>query len=315
MTKTIIIIWVRKQIEGFKMDKVYITKASTRLIFKSLKEQDAKVTNVEIQKELEDDFANASIVPENAFNIFFNFKELKNIYKMKMIFKNLDTLLSSVADNKEIVTKYIEIENKRYVKDVKAPAYHTLTECKWLNSDFSNIQMPTEIKDAAMREKIKGFLNIHKDKKFDEINTLYKEEFGSLKDLVEVHLKNSGTENFDNNEMIASLIAKIKNEFSNMDSILHSGVNNAENKTIKNIKYADSWRIKSILKGNLSNEDAEKVKKFMETKKSLEETIFNFYREKYNKDLSFEGTVLDSIGFRICSGCASASSAVPSSAV
>ncbi len=297
------------------MDKVYITKASTKLIFRSLKEKDAKITNVEIQKELEDDFANANIVPENAFRIFFNFKELKNIYKMKMIFKDLDTLLDFVADNKEIVTSYIEVENKKYIKDVKAPAYHTLTGCKWLNSDFTNIQMPTDIKDTAMREKIKIFLNIHKDKKFDEINRLYKEEFGSSKDLVEVHLKNSGTENFDNNEMIASLIAKIKNEFSNMDSILHSGENNAENKVVKNIKYADSWRINSILKGSISEEDAEKVKRFMETKKSLEETIFNFYREKYNKDLSFEGTVLDSIGFRICSGCASASSEAPSSAV
>ena len=297
------------------MDKVYITKASTRLIFKSLKEKDSEITNVEIQKELEDDFATANIVPENAFNIFFNFKELKNIYKMKMIFKNLDTLLDSVADNKEIVTKYIEAENRRYVKDVKAPAYHTLTECKWLNSDFTNIQMPTAIKDTAMREKIKGFLNIHKDKKFDEINKLYKEEFGVSEDLVEVHLKNSGTENFDNNEMIASLIAKIKNEFSNMDSVLHSGENNSESKIIKNIKYADTWRINSILKGSISEEDAEKAKNFLNTKKNLEDTIFNFYREKYNKDLSFEGTVLDSIGFRICSGCASASSEAPSSAV
>ena len=296
------------------MDKVYITKASTRLIFKSLKEKDARVTNVEIQKELEDDFANANIVPENAFNIFFNFKELKNIYKMKMLFKDLDTLLDFVDDNKEIVTKYIEVENRRYVKDVKAPAYHTLTECKWLNSDFTNIQMPTDIKDTAMREKIKVFLNIHKDKKFDEVNKLYKEEFGNLEDLVEVHLKNSGAENFDNN-IIASLIAKIKNEFSNMDSILHSGENNAENKTVKNIKYAEAWRVNAILKGSISDDDTEKVKRFMATKKSLEETIFSFYREKYNKDLSFEGTVLDSIGFRICSGCASASSAAPSSAV
>ena len=45
------------------------------------------------------------------------------------------------------------------------------------------------------------------------------------------------------------------------------------------------------------------MNKILETKKMLTETLYTFYREKYNKNLTFEENILDSIGFRVCRGC------------
>ncbi len=286
------------------MEKVFITKASTSLIFRGLKKLQDKSDKVDVLNELESDFAEGNILPDGGFGRYFNLRELKNLYKMKMIFKDLSGLIEEMGNNKNIIAKYIESENNRFAKAVKAPSYHTHRDCEWLNSSFHNIELPSSIKDRDLRDKMRHFVNSHTDKSFDQINAMYKQEFNTTEDLMEINLPNSGVENFDNVQIITELFQKIQKEFDDMHTILHSGEDNSINKKIKNIVYADTWKIDSICKNHSLNEkDCADIKNILETKKDLTKILFTFYKEKYNKNLTFEGKVLDSIGFRVCRGC------------
>ncbi len=297
-----------KTIKGILMSKVFITKASTKLIFRGLRNLEDEVTQNDILSVLESDFIEQAVLPEGGFSKYFNKKELKNLYKMKMVLKDLPTLIEKMDDNKDIIGKYIEAENNRFAQRVQAPSYHTHNDCQWLNSDFRNIELPSSIKDKDLKERIRHFIAAQTGKNFEEINSLYKNEFHLIEDLREVVLKNSGVENFDNTEIITDLFLQIKNEFEDMHSILHSGENNSINKKVKNIVYADTWNANKICRNSaLTEQDCNDIKKILQTKKDLTETLFTFYKEKYNKYLTFEGTVLDTIGFRVCRGCEASS--------
>ncbi len=286
------------------MSKVYITKASTNLVFKGLKKLQDKTDKGNVLSELESDFLEYNTLPDGGFSKYFNLRELKNLYKMKMILKDLPKLIGEMGDNKNIIATYIKSENNRFTKEVKAPSYHTQRDCEWLNSNFSNIELPSSIKDQELRDRMRHFVNSYTDKSFDQINTLYKSEFDTTENLREINLPNSGVENFDNVQIVTELFQKIQKEFDDMHTILHSGEDNTINKKIKNIVYADTWKIDSICKNSsLSEKDCADIKNILETKKDLTKTLFTFYREKYNKNLTFEGDVLNSIGFRVCRGC------------
>jgi hypothetical protein len=285
------------------MSKVYITKASTKLIFKGLKKVQDKIAREDIINELESDFtgfARLNIEHKGGFGRYFNLRELRALYKMKMVFKDLPKLIEDMNYNKSLIAQYISSENYKFAKKVKAPSYHIEKACLWLNSNFTNIELPRAVKDENERELMRNFVNAHTHKTFEETNILFKIEFQTIENLIEVNLNNSGVESFNNME----IATKVNLIFGEMHTLLHSGENNTVNKNINKIVYADAWKKNDICKNSLlSEEDCREMQKFLQTKQDLTDMLFSFYQEKYNSDLSFEGQLLDSIGFGACRGC------------
>ncbi len=206
-----------------------------------------------------------------------------------------------MKSNGNIIAQYIASENNRFTHKVKAPAYHNEKECQWLNAGFKNIELPWSVTDENLRDKMKHFVSAFKGKSFHEINTLFQEKFQTEENLREISLANSGVESVENLE----IVTRIKSIFDGMYAALYSGENNTLNKKVNNIVYADTWKQKEICKNSsLSEEERQDIERFFQKKKDLTDTLYAFYRQKYNQDLSFEGHLLDSIGFRACSSCA-----------
>ena len=286
------------------MSQVYITKASSNLIIRGLKKVQDNVSREVIISELEGDFTGflrLDIEQQGGVGRYFNLRELRALYKMKMIFRDLPKLIETMGFNNGTIAQYIASENNRFAKNVKAPAYHGQEECEWLNAGFKNIELPRSVKEKDLRDKMKHFVNSHDGKDIDELNRLFKEEFQTEEVLRRIDLPNSGAESFDN-MMIST---KVEELFEEMQSLLYSNSGNTINKNVNNIVYADVWKKDNICKnGSRSEEDCEKMKKYLQAKKDLIDRLVDFYRTKYNNDLSFDGKILDSIGFRPCRSCA-----------
>jgi hypothetical protein len=221
------------------MSKVYITKASTKLIFKGLKKVQHNVPRDIALNELENDFsgfARLDLEQKGGFARYFNLKEIRMLYKMKMIFKDLPGLIREMNDNRSTIADFIASENYRFAKKVKMPAFHVRKECQWLRSDFKNIELPRSVKDERLREEMKSFILSHETKNFHEINRLFIEKFQITEGVREISLPNSGIESFEN----MKIVSQVESIFADMHELLYSGVNSTLNRKVNNFVYADS---------------------------------------------------------------------------
>jgi hypothetical protein len=72
---------------------------------------------------------------------------------------------------------------------------------------------------------------------------------------------------------------------------------------VGNMKYASSYGLKNTLKNNQNDPYYNTIIDFHTMKETTRSMIINYYKSKYNVDLTFKQTLLDSIGFRQCIGC------------
>ena len=219
------------------MNKVYITNASTTLILEGFKKLNIKLSREELILDIQSDFLEENFFSDEGFNDFFNTDELNTIYMMKRILKNLSNLIKDMNDNKGLINNYISSQNNRFAQRVKAPAYHQVSECQYLKSNFSNIEFPKNINED-IKDKIRLFIKGYDNKNFDEVNKLIKEKFNIKEDFKKIDLANSGIKNIDNVEIKTNLFQQISKEFEDMYNLLYSGEEKAINKAVKNILYA-----------------------------------------------------------------------------
>jgi len=263
------------------MNKIFITKANTNLILKSFRQ------HLNINKS-RDYYLNklSENFEKELLNSIFNDNELKDIYYQKNILENLDNLLKQAKNNQDMIINYIEEKNRLYAYDIKAPSYHKKSNCQWLNSDFHNIEIPKLIQeDKFKRKKFKKFIDKHKILSFNELNTLYKKEFDASENLKEITLKNSGSTSLHNDKFLVEVKDFIENSL--------------EDEEVKKIKYASIYNLDKILKRKKNS----KIESYKEMKKDFLNYIFTIHKKKYNKDLSFDKTILEHIGFNECHGC------------
>lgn len=282
------------------MSKVYITNASMKQISKSLRTKKTFITRDEMLENIIEDSELSSLVSKEQFNQIFNNNDLKDFYFMKMMLKDFGTLITTIQGNKNIITDYINNQNKIYAYQVKAPAYHSNTSCQWMNKSFNNIHIPQNcLSDEKTEQKVKEWIYTHKNLSFEEINEKFKIEFNCKEGLEKVSRDNSGLTDFENNEIGAIFQTEIKNKYKQLKFFLDGDFANK----VANFRYASSFKIKDILKNDNDKESHQAILDFHTVKNILQTIIFDFYKSKYNADLSFEDTILDSIGFNQCKGC------------
>lgn len=213
-----------------------------------------------------------------------------------------------------------EQRDEDLVFEGSAPAYHASAECERLHAEYMNYEIPKQIKEKEKTEPCirSRFRQWFKENCYllDENNPKYRPDFFILRirsefkvDIVDVRQivrPNSGLTNMKNRslEEIQSEIDRILKEAGQWfyASAKHTAIlREYQKKTY--LAYKDE-----PLPDNNTGYADDEVKTFLKDydvqfKKPLRVNLIMYYRMRYNPDLSFDGQLLDQVGFRPCRQC------------
>ena len=282
------------------MSKVNITKANLNLIVRSLRKSKKRMPKDELLLGIVQGFASEDIFTMKDLNELYNLGELRDLYNTKMVLMDFENLIKSIETDKENISNYILAENKRYIYEVKAPAYHYNRDCKWMKSKFENIKIPNECISSVHTEKtIRKWLADNSDKAFEKLNQLFKEKFDCSKGLSQVSYANSGTVTVNNTKVELELGEDLKLKKQQLRFLLDGELG----KKVENYRYANTFNIDNIIKREKNKEAHQPILEFHEAKKEVQDIILDLFKIKYNLDLTFDDHILNMAGFRECQGC------------
>ncbi len=287
----------------------YITKANSRRILKKISINSIGEVSGEVYKK--------------PIFFFSNF-EIKYLLLMQSLLKEPE---------KFAIEFYHPIVNKdtySYVFESEAkPSYHMNKDCERLNSTFSNFEIPFEIKarvrDFATKEgkteseienieimEVSNFRDWFK-KKID-LFTKNPEYFlkqleirwNVKRNIREIKIETSGFEHIENINL-----SELENEIDK--KLTESGrffVNNKDKQHIirRFQKLTFLAYSKDPIKANDTELSDDELRKFLldydtKFKKPVKDLLIEYYRIKFNPELSFEGKLLERLNFRPCSTC------------
>ncbi|MFM6948721.1 MAG: hypothetical protein ACKOWQ_06905 [Aquirufa sp.] len=255
---------------------------------------------------------------------FLNKSEVKYLQAMHILLKDPEKFAIEVY--KPIINK----DTLKYVFESNQPAcYHEDQDCPNLHSVFRNFEIPSEIKERARQKATddgKGeseilFLEEQQIKIFRrwflENFICFKtdpEEFlrrldirwNVQRNVEEIERDNSGIESIYNLNLV-----ELENE---IDQVLReAGRYFTENNDKQNlIRRFQKLTFIAYQKGAIEINDTElsddELREFLidydtKFKKPVKNLLIQYYRVKYNSELSFEGLLLDRLNFKPCSNC------------
>jgi len=241
----------------------------------------------------------------------------KNIYffnkREEAILKGIRELL---RDSNNFMVKYynpiVVYDSFRYLYPESKPAYHKDSSCEMLNSNFHNIEVPIPIVDKGKEEVIK-FREWYKKSNFKEDDIkdyIYKLQIafpyvGEINPRTIEH-KNSGIEVKDNysleelEERIDELLRAAGAYFNNNPN-LQSIIRRYQ-------KWAFLGYVSGPINNNESNLNDHELKAFLRNydeayKKPVKDYLEEYYKVKFNPEMSFDNTLLNQLGFKPCGYC------------
>lgn len=202
--------------------------------------------------------------------------------------------------------------NPNYVVQHKdKAAYHKHQDCPKLNQDYRNMLIPEAIKEQG-QDKVDEFRAWF-------MSNCYKLMLADKHDVIQVRIQakygfavsQEYFKRFENSDMV---------DFNNYDTakleleidlaIKHAGRFYIQNKKIlgRFSKHSYLYKSQGIIENNTTGLSDDKLKDFLKNyhftfKVPVMKMIREWYRLKLNKDLDFEGHVLDSLNFKPCSHC------------
>ncbi len=279
----------------------YITKANSKRILKKI--------NLSSIGDIEGDVYKMPIY-------FLSKWETKYLLLMQSLLKEPEKFAI------EVYQPVVNKDTYQYVyESEQPPSYHTNKDCERLHSKFKNFEVPFEIK-ARIREKggdeelekmqvqkFRDWFKNHFDLFQNEPDKFLKRldiDWNVQRKLNEIDKENSGIENFDNYDL-----ADFEKE---IDKIIHEAgrffTSNPDKQSI--IRRFQKLTFLAYKKDAIENNDTHlsdsELKDFLREydskfKKPLKELLIEYYRIKYNPDLSFDGKILERLNFRECSFC------------
>lgn len=211
---------------------------------------------------------------------------------------------------KQIYDPIVVHDSKKYVYKEHQPAYHTNKDCKRLHSDFTNFELPQEIKE-------RGDLEIERFRKWFSENQYLLE----TPDVFVMRLKLAFGISYNPKSIIY--------ENSGFAEVKNYSVEELENKIDFHIKeagryfYAEEKNTKILrafgkvsgrafldipLEGNCTGYSEYEVKHFLKDyhrkyKLPIRKLLIEYYRIKFNPDLKFAENYMEVLGFKKCECC------------
>lgn len=267
-------------------NKVYITKHNSKKLLKQF----------DIKNSVVNEF-----VSEIEFKWFHEY-EVKHLLALRLLYSN----------SKAFFKKYNKIntfDTFTYFQEGNKPSFHNSITCKNLYSSFSNFKITPEMRKKGLTEKVRDWYkeqrfkyNIENERDRDIIITNCKLKFGLHETPEFVHYVNKGIE--DNaNYNIETIKERLENSIKNANSFYES------DNEIKLI--LDQYGKKVYFENNeffgLENAPTKShivLKEFAEIYKSkVAYWLAEYYRIQFNKEIAFEGNLLEKLGFQECSFC------------
>ncbi len=269
----------------------YITVANSKKIIRKL-------------DEVQLDSVAESIYKRDIF--FFSRRESANLKGIRELFRDIDNFLLNFYKPIEVKDTY------RYVYPETQPAYHKDDTCGRLNSNFQNIEVPITIQEKGENEVTK-FRDWYKE-------TTFKED--DPKDYIKkLQLKFPYVEAINPRAIdYSNSGAELKKDYSlnELEGEIDELLRRADEYFEDNLNLRDIIRryqkltflayVKGPLKSNQSGLDDEQLKAFLRSyeegfKTPVKERLIEYYRILFNPSMTFDGTLLEKLGFRRCKSC------------
>lgn len=276
------------------MENVYITKYSFSQISSKLKTK-INLNREELIDYIVNDFEELDITKEKIADLI-NTNELEEFYLFKNILINFEKFLNEIENNKKNIQDHVKSQNNSLLFNISEPAYHLNSSCKWMSKSFYNVKLPDNLHiEEKLKIEIKDWILKNKSNyNFQDLNHLFKQKFNFSFDLIEQRIDNSGTQSFENKEIDYIFDEEIKEKFKQLKFFFDQDFA----QEILNYKYADSWKI-------LKNKEfySQNVIDLHTVKDAFKNIIQDYYIKKYNKELKFNSSTLERIGFKKCKAC------------
>ncbi len=287
----------------------YITKANARMILKKINISDVRNVEGDVYKK----------------PIFFLSKwEIKFLLSMQSLLRNPQNFFIEVYKPIELIDKF------QYVfEGDKQPSYHLKKDCDRLTSNFKNFKIPFEIKS---RIKEKGEEN---GLTYKEINILITRQVNTFRvwfkkkleifnndperfikkleirwnvkrRIEEIEMGNSGVEYIENLDLF-ELEQKIDTLLR--ETAVYFNTNEDKQSIIRRFQkltfLAYSDQDIKLNDTELFDKDLKEFLRYYDQKfkKPVKKLLLEYYRVKYNPELSFDGKLLEQLNFLPCLSC------------
>ncbi len=203
------------------------------------------------------------------------------------------------------------VDSFKYIIEEQQPAYHTDNSCPKIQSNFKNFEVPTEIRAKGENE----VMNFRKW--FREHYTIFQEKpdifvarlqstWGIITNPKAIDYSNSGSEDYSNLDL-----KELENK---IDEILREAGKYFRDNPDKQqlIKRFGKLTFLAYVHDNIYKNDTglndQELKDFLKVydktfKQPVKELLIQYYRVLYNFHMTFEGSLLERFGFRLCSEC------------
>lgn len=278
----------------------YITKANAKRILKRI--------NLSSIGNIEGDVYKKPIY-------FLSSWETKYLLLMQSLLKEPDKFAI------EVYQPVVNKDTYRFVfESEQQPSYHTNKDCVRMKSHYNNLEIPFEILDRARElggeELVKKEVISFRDwfKLHFELYQNNKESFLKQleirwrveRNISEIDKENSGIESIENYSLI-ELEQEIDKIISDAGAYFKSKPNRQN--IIRRFQKLTFLAYKpDVIQNNDTELNDYELKEFLKEydvqfKKPIKELLVEYYRVKYNPELSFDSNILDALNFRICSSC------------
>lgn len=191
------------------------------------------------------------------------------------------------------------VDTKKWVFEGSRPAYHCNLQCERLNSAYLNLEIPEEIRYKGDEEirKFRAFTKEHISLLTnDEARFLIKLElrFG-LKNPPQSVKKDNSSSNLVENYSLEELEQEIDSLLVDAEKFRHSS--ESVRKIINDKGYGTNRLKEASVEGHPLNLWHNKYKQ------PLKSRLQEYFKVKLNKELKFEGKLLDQLGFVSCKSC------------
>ncbi|MEI7946963.1 MAG: hypothetical protein WCJ02_09710 [bacterium] len=257
-------------------------------------------------------------IPQDAFGNLGGELYTKKIYCLGNSDKRrLLAVQAFFKDPKKFIAEYYVAMKKtdtgHYVFESGSPAYHCAYDCERLNSDYTNYEIPPQIVAKAENENDPSIIETYRnwfkanmyllDSERNKFSIRFFGEFKFEPDFRLIAHPNSGSTKFTNldlsqlEEKIDQLIISAAKEYHSNEIVRKWGNKywlgrRLEKPFPSEINLIDETCIRNCLRQYENNIIA-----------PLKQNLIDYYKVKYNPELSFEGTLLQQLGFIACRVC------------
>ena len=236
---------------------------------------------------------------------FLNKREEQSLLAYKELLIHPENFVKEIYQKVEIKDSY------RYVYEGEAPCYHKTAECERLNAEFRNFRIPQEIRSQGT-ETIQKFRLWFKSNikllegKGDVFEMRVFHAFSIKLKIEEMLQANSGIVAW-NNYTLEELKNAINVKLKQAGRYYYQS---PKNTTI--LKQYGKWAYISdysepLINNRTGYSDTE-VKTFLHDyeerfKQPIKTMLYDYYRAKFNPELSMDEKLLEQLGFRACHSC------------